>query len=281
MNHLVRYSVIRFMPFTETQEFANVGVVVHSPQAGVVLFKLASKRFGRVSQFFDDLDGQLYANAIDMFHFELLRIQELASTMKGKELASFMDEVTRQREGFLTFSDTSALLTDNMLNNVLDELFETYVGRSFNTKEHREALLVKSLKKQLDKVTQYKFSKSKVHADYVSFELPLVASDKQTIKAIKPLSFYQNNPLKMIDHGEFWISRVKHLLNSKTISAENFLFAVDYPEYKDRNLAAAFRSLSEEMRLLGVNVYDANDLNSIGNFARFESESPDNFKLTH
>ncbi|QDF66459.1 DUF3037 domain-containing protein [Shewanella sp. SNU WT4] len=281
MKNLVRYSVIRFMPFTETQEFANVGIIIHAPQTGSVLFKLANKRFSRVSQFFDDLDGQLYSNAIEMFFSELQRIKDFSKGMRGKELAGFIDEVTRQREGFLTFSQTGALLTEDPLELVLEKLFEQYVGRNFNTKEHRETLLVRSLKKKLDNISKYPFTKSKLNANYVSFELPLVASDTFTTKAIKPLSFYQDKPLKLIDHGEFWISRVKHLLNSKTLTASNFLFAIERPEYKDKNLEAAFNSLSNEMKSLGVNVYDVNDLHSIESFARFDSECAENFQLSH
>ncbi|EGU40878.1 hypothetical protein VII00023_08089 [Vibrio ichthyoenteri ATCC 700023] len=281
MKKLVRYSVIRFMPYTETQEFANVGVVVHVPQTGGILFRLASKRFARVSQFFDDLDGQLYSNAIEMFNFELLRIKDFAKDMRGKNLAGFMDEVTRQREGFLIFSETAALLTSDSLELVLEKLFEQYVGRSFNTKEHRETLLVSSLKKQLDGVSKYKFTKSKLNADYVSFELPLVATNGLETKAIKPLSFYQDKPLKLIDHGEFWISRIKHLLNSNTLEPSNFLFAIDCPEYKDMNLEAAFMSLHNEMQSLGVNVIDVHDLRNIEMFARFDSESSEHFQLAH
>lgn len=280
MKNLVRYSVIRFMPFAETQEFANVGIVLHEPRTGDVLFKLANKRFARVSQFFDDLDGQLYSNAIEMFNFELERIKNFARGMQGHELVGFMDEMTRQREGFLTFSsETSALLTNAPLEEVLEKLFEQYVGRSFNTKEHRETLLVKKLKTQLDKVTKHKFTKRKLSTNYVSFELPLVATDKITTKAIKPLSFYQDKPLKLIDHGEFWISRVKHLLNSNSLSANNFLFVIDRPSYKNKNLEAAFYSLADEMRALGVNIFDVADLSNIKKFARFDSENAENFRL--
>ena len=281
MKKLVRYSVIRFMPFTETQEFANVGIVIHAPQTGEVQFKLANTRFGRVSQFFDDLDGHLYANAIKMFNFELQRIQEFTREMTGKALASFMDEVTRPKEGFLTYSETAALLTTDSLTTVLDTLYQQYVGRSFNTKEHREILLVKSLKKQLDQVSKYKFTKSKLSTDYMEFELPLVATDNLETKAIKPLSFFQETPLKLIDHGEFWISRVKHLLNSNTIDANNFLFAVDRPDFTNKNLDAAFSSLSEEMNALGVKVYDIKDINKIEKFARFNSENAENFQLVN
>lgn len=38
MKKLVRFSVVRFMPFTETQEFANVGIVLHVPKDGTVLY---------------------------------------------------------------------------------------------------------------------------------------------------------------------------------------------------------------------------------------------------
>lgn len=269
------------MPYSETQEFANVGVVVHAPESGDVEFKLTNKRFRRVSQFFDDLDGQLYSNAIEMFHSELLRIQEFSKGMLGKELATFMDEVTRQREGFLVFSKTAVLLTNHSIDSVLETLFSQYVGRNFNTKEHREALLIKNIKQQLDKVSKYKFTKTKLNADFVSFELPLVASDSVTTKAIKPLSFFQEKPLKLIDHGEFWISRIKHLLNSNTLNSNDFMFVIEHPKFKDRTLEKAFYLLFEEMQKLEVHISDANNIQSIRDFAKFDSEAVENFQLTH
>ncbi|MER2494051.1 DUF3037 domain-containing protein [Catenovulum sediminis] len=39
------YVVVRFMPFAETREFANVGVVVIAPKLGLYEFKLAPKSF--------------------------------------------------------------------------------------------------------------------------------------------------------------------------------------------------------------------------------------------
>lgn len=279
MKNLVRYSVIRFMPFTETQEFANVGVVLHAPNDGKVFFKLANKRFGRISDFFDDLDGKLYSNAIEMFTSELQRIKDYAYGIRGRELTTFMDEVTRQKEGFLTYSETAALLTNKPFEDVLDDLYKQYVGRNFNTKEHRESLILKNVKMHLDKVSQYKFTKRKLDVSYMSFELPLVAKNDYKIKAVKPLSFYQDSPLKLIDHGEFWISRVKHLLNSNVIKKTDFLFVVDKPKFKSMKLHDAFSSLSDEMTSLGVNVLDFKDINKIDKFALFDSDNPENFKL--
>ncbi|WP_417655211.1 DUF3037 domain-containing protein [Pseudoalteromonas atlantica] len=279
MKNLVRYSVIRFMPFTETQEFANVGVVLHAPNDGKVLFKLANKRFARVSNFFDDLDGQLYSNAIEMFTSELQRVKDFTYGIRGRELTSFMDEVTRKKEGFLTYSDTAALLTTKAFDEVLDDLFKQYVGRNFNTKEHRESLILRNVKSHLDKVSKYKYTKRKLDASYMSFELPLVAKNEFKMKAVKPLSFHQDSPLKLIDHGEFWISRVKHLLNSDVIKGTDFLFVVDKPKFKSTKLYDAFNSLSDEMINLGVNVLDFKEINKIDQFTLFDCDKPENFKL--
>lgn len=79
----------------------------------------------------------------------------------------------------------------------------------------------------------------------------------------------------------YWISRVKHLLNSNTIDANNFLFAVERPDFTNKNLDAAFGSLSEEMNALGVKVYDIKDINKIEKFARFNSENTENFQLVN
>ncbi|MFM2480344.1 DUF3037 domain-containing protein [Celerinatantimonas sp. YJH-8] len=279
MKNLVRYSVIRFMPFAETQEFANVGIVLHAPNSETVLFKLANKRFSRVSQFFDDLDGQLYSNAIDMFDAELRRIQNLAHDMHGKNLVMFMNEATRPREGFLTFSETAVLLTQNTLTDVLEQLFLQYVGRNFNTKEHREILLAQELKRQLNSVSQYKYKKQTLDTGYMSFDLPLVARDSIQTKAVKPMSFNQSDSLRLIDHGARWILRVKNLIDSNVIKSEDFLFAVEHPEFETSRLENAFQKVEDDMNELGVKVYRADDLDRINTFARFQSEDINNFRL--
>lgn len=276
---LVRYSVIRFMPFPETQEFANVGVVAYTPHNGGVFYRLANKRHARISNFFDDLDGKLLAGAIDIFDDELKRIQEFATGLSGKELVNIMNELTRQREGFMTFSETASLLTEQKLEDITFKLYERYVGRVFNTKEHREALLVRELKAHLDRITKYKFTKNTLDVGFMAFDLPLVASDDIETKAIKPLTFYHENPLKMVDHGTRWISRARMLLNSDVVAPKNFMFVIEKPNYKDKNLDFAYMKLDEEMRDLGVEVHQSTELHNIKLFARFASESPDGFAL--
>ncbi|NOI30513.1 DUF3037 domain-containing protein [Vibrio coralliilyticus] len=279
MKHLVRFAVIRFMPFAQTQEFANVGIVAYAPESGEVRYKLAAKRFSRVSNFFDDLDGKLYTSAINLFEYELERIQNVALGLKGSSLADFMSEVTRTREGFLVYSDTASLLSHDDIDVTLEKLFDKLVGRNFNTKEHREQLLVRELKQELNAYSRYKFKSAKINTQNISVEFPLVATDQKETKAIKPMSFNQKTTLKLFDHGEFWMARVKHLLNENAIEPDNFLFAVEEPETNATKFISTFRTIRSQMEDLGVKVFNANDSKKIKQFARFDSEHIEHFTL--
>ena len=56
-----QYALLRFRPFVETGEFANVGVVLLAPEARFFWFLLL-KRYGRITQFFHQLDRKVYLN---------------------------------------------------------------------------------------------------------------------------------------------------------------------------------------------------------------------------
>jgi hypothetical protein len=81
------YAVVRFMPFAETREFANVGVVVIAPKFGLYDFKLAPQKLGLVTQFFDDLDGMVYKHVIEGFEAELERVRNylVHNYVQGKD----------------------------------------------------------------------------------------------------------------------------------------------------------------------------------------------------
>ena len=49
-----QYALLRFRPFAETGEFANVGIVLLAPEARFFGFRLL-KRYGRITQFFIEL----------------------------------------------------------------------------------------------------------------------------------------------------------------------------------------------------------------------------------
>src|SRR5690554_2694543 len=72
-----QYVIVRFMPYVETGEFANVGVVMISPRDRYFGFKLETRRYARLTSFFKDLEGRLYRSAIYAVKQELERVHAL------------------------------------------------------------------------------------------------------------------------------------------------------------------------------------------------------------
>ncbi|EQD37440.1 phage associated protein, partial [mine drainage metagenome] len=52
MTTAARYAIIRFLPYAQTEEFANVGVVLHASATGAFIFRLNPK-WRRIGAFFD------------------------------------------------------------------------------------------------------------------------------------------------------------------------------------------------------------------------------------
>lgn len=283
MKLALSFTTVRFMPFAETTEFANVGVLAYAPQIGYVDFKLAPAKFKRVSDFFDDLDGKLFSQAISTFEQELEYVKNYGSGLRGESLAHFIREITRTREGIMTFGDTGVLLTDNPKTE-LDNLFDRFIGRTFaNSKEYREKQMVKALRVELCKAfDNVKYKEQSLDIGFSSFKLPLVANVASKVKAIKPLAFDQQSPLLLADHGDRWISRVKHLLNGNALNKEDFLFTIEPPKSKKKEFLYAYETVERGMHELGVNVLPFTQKRNILDFAEFDvSQTVDDYVLEY
>lgn len=257
------------MPFLETEEFANIGVLLFAPKTGYYNFRLAPKRFARVTDFFDDLDDGIYQKGLNIFETELKRITADHAYLTGKNQLSAFQEVTRLREGVFRFGNMSAIFCEDPSKKI-HELYDYYVGRDFVTKEYREQVMVKSLRGGLRKnVTEMSFvQKDLVGELSTAIKMPLVATVEDYFKIIKPLAFNHHKPMSLLEHGEKWIGRVKRLLNNDTVQPNNMLFTVEKPTKSNSDLDAAYLEVEREMLNLGVNVLPFADKQAIYQFAR-------------
>lgn len=280
MKVALQFAIVRFMPFAETSEFANVGVLAFAPKTGFVGYKLAPTRFKRVTDFFDDLEGQLYQQAIANFEEELCYIKNYAKDISGQELVDVMHEVTRTREGLMTFGDLSVMIT-NDTTLALELLFDRYIGRDFkDTKEYREQQMVRVLRKELISNLTVRYKEQSLNTGFSKFKVPLVAKEANITKAIKPLAFDQKTPLALVDHGDRWISRVKHLLQANTLRDSDFLFTIEEPRSKKDEFLAAFETVHTGMKELGVKVLPYKNKSEILKFAEFDLDNlVDDFQL--
>lgn len=265
------YAVVRFMPFAETREFANVGVVVIAPKFGIYDFKLAPQKFGRVTQFFDDLDGMVYKHAIEGFEAELERVRNylVHNYVQGKDLVEYFKEITRTRESVLHFGEIGTLLTDNV-NVTVDKLYDRLIGRNFTaSKEYKEQQMVRVLKSQLTSnlPKDVRYTKQNIKAGMFDISMPLVTKINSNYRIIRPLAFEQKNVLQAMEHGETWINRLKKLINSEVIEAKRALFALEKPLNRKLEFMKVYEDVYGEIQNLGAVAEDFSDTSNIIKFA--------------
>ncbi len=265
------YAVVRFMPFAETREFANVGIVVIAPKLGIYDFRLAPQKFGRVTQFFDDLDGVVYKHAIEGFEAELGRIRNylVHNYIQGKDLVEYFQEITRTRESVLHFGEIGTLLTDNV-NKAIEQLYDRLIGRNFaSNKEYREQQMVRVLKSQLTShlPKSVRYTQQKIKAGMFDISMPLVTKINSNYRVIRPLAFEQNNVLQAMEHGETWVNRLKKLINSEVLDANRALFALEKPVNRKLEFMKVYEDVYGEIQNLGAVAENFSETENIIKFA--------------
>jgi len=132
-----QYAIVRFVPFVETEEFANVGVIMIAPNQRFFGFELETKRYARITHFFEQIDATIYRKALYNLKEELNRTTDIFKDHGFDRRLKFNDvdfantlfkEIVRKRETIIRFGDVRTVLTDDPKKK-LKELFEFYVER--------------------------------------------------------------------------------------------------------------------------------------------------------
>lgn len=269
-----QYALLRFRPFVETGEFANVGVVMMAPEARFFGFRLL-KRYGRITQFFHQLDRKVYLEGRELFKEELDRftgeLRRLAldgrKTQPDIPLArNLFNELVRPREAMLQFAEQRVVLADNPKEKLV-QLFDHYIERNFVTKEYQERLLESTVRKLLFRGqmgTQYRPEKIGTPDFTVNFPFVLMADGKAQ-RIIKPLYLAQGDTTKILNHGGQWVDKVRRLRKRNALP-KDVLFPVTAPQ-TDTKAYDAFTEIRDDLVTIDVQVVPANDESGILKFA--------------
>jgi hypothetical protein len=246
-----RYAILRFLPFVETGEFANVGIVLASANGRYFNFKLL-KRKGRVTNFFELNDNKALRVGLKHVGDELIRVKtQLLSIEAGKASAIF-DELTRHREAVFRFDQPRAYLASDG-DTALNTLFDLYVDR-VGTKENQEELIEQGLRSLFsDHQLADKFRQETIGDDLFKFTFPFVSRIQTGVKVIKPLHLTHLEPHRAFDHGLQWAGRVAELKNRDLLDGR-ILFAVKTGVgAKNQEAASAVR---DRMKIVGAEVVE-------------------------
>lgn len=268
-----QYAIVRFLPYLETGEFANVGIVMACPATGYFDFKLLN-RIRRITAFFEELDAGIYRRAKSDFQQELQRIHNWLDPHKGEIqtpefVRHFFAELTRPREVMMRFEGVRVLMTDDPAQQ-LDELFGYYVERNFATKAYQEQLLDKTVRKVLvDAQLNKQFQANTIgNADSYHAKFPFVHfEDGRAVKAIKPLHLAQTDPAAIFDHGWAWLGKVQKLRALRVLPA-SVLFPVQGPTEAEGERFDMFQDITEKLAANDVQVVATTEIEKIVAFAR-------------
>ncbi|MCX9150494.1 DUF3037 domain-containing protein [Pseudomonas sp. TB1-B1] len=248
MKYICNYSILRFLPYPETGEFVNIGIVLIANN-GDFRFKIEKKR-QRITNFFPSLDAKIFVRARREIDVELTRLSGFLTVNRedvGLLLSTFK-HLIHPRETMMRFSDPGTMATDNA-DQALATLFDHYVNHSFATKEYQETFLERQLGKLLAASNlKQRYSEQKLgNADYpVKFPFVLM-SGIEPVQALKPIHLGHDESAKIIEHGDAWISKIRRL-NAAGQLAKDTLFIAGPPEEGKPKLLKAYREISEELK---------------------------------
>lgn len=280
MNRIAcQYAIVRFAPYVETGEFANVGVLMMAPRLRYFGFRLETRRHGRVTRFFEELDPKLYREALLGLRKELQRVHEVLKAhgfdgpRKDNDVGfaqRLFSEVVCPRESIVRFSEPRIVLADEP-SEKLKELFGFYVERNFVTKEYTETVLEKGIRKWLyEAEIDQRFHRMTIGDKEYQATFPFVELiDNQPVKVIKPLHLAQENPSKIIDHGGAWLFRIEELRRRNRLPGR-VLFTVAGPETGDDRRRHAFSEIVARLKGAGVEVADYMNQERVLEFARMQ-----------
>ncbi|HDT0389108.1 TPA: DUF3037 domain-containing protein [Klebsiella aerogenes] len=231
MNTPCLYSIVRYAPYAETEEFANIGVVMCAPKENFFDFQITKRNDSRVRSFFHD--DCIFPVAKDTIQRELQFAKAQATQISGHhQLAQFFRYFTAKKESIFQFSSVRVILSQNPKSE-MDRIYNQYVNHSDYTKERREDVLARELKRSIDRIDGLKnaFKLESIEGSYAKFTMPLVAKKDNEIQcAIKPLAFTQVEPGKMMEHSDTWVMRVTRAAEENLLDIDDVLFTLEVPE---------------------------------------------------
>jgi hypothetical protein len=229
MKYACLYSIVRFAPFAETEEFANVGIVLSAPAIGRMEYRLARKNLKRVNRFFEC--NNLFAKAMEIAQNELDAVRAMTAEAQESQIVNHFRFLTEPKESLIRFSPMRSILVENF-DATLEELFGRYIERQGMARDRREEVMVREIRTLFTEASIRSFRDETLTGELIKLHLPLVHRNK-VVAAIKPLAFDQAEPSAILDHCEQWLMKFARAEKEGIIELKNVLIPVAAPAEND------------------------------------------------
>lgn len=275
-SYICNYATIRFLPYTETQEFVNIGIVLACSEINYFNYRIELHRRDRISGFFPELDQKIFMEGRKYIKDDLSRIRrelhvankngQYFMKFKLEDFNKYFKELVRPRESIFRFGPISTTTT-SAPDEELDRIYGDLVERQFaKHEEYQENIMRARLKDFFKQNLICDFKEGKVGNESYHVKFPFVREDSFGFRAIKPLDLAKREPTKIIEHGDAWIAKIKRLKELE-YNPELFLFTVNRPARSKLGLVKASDKILCELDDLHVIINDFDDMNSTIQFA--------------
>lgn len=270
------YAIIRFLPYPETEEFVNVGVVLACPAAHYFDFRMETQR-RRVTSFFPELNKEVFIQGRAAFRKELERVRGFMDRALNEVILSFAVQefnrtfldVVKPRESIFRFSGVGTRLAQEP-EEALEELFGHYVARLFaQRKDYQETEMVSRLRRDLRQANIHGYRNGWLGDKRYEVPFPLLRTSEDEaydFKAIKPLDLAKKDPTSITEHGDVWLAKLGHM-KRMNYDVGRVLFAVQMPHDEPLNIEAA-REMFDALKLQGAQVSFIGEVEQITSFAK-------------
>lgn len=271
MTYQAVYAIAQFRPYSETEEFANIGIVLCAPKIGFFDYKLERSNFKRINAFFNELDTKLPRKAADYLDAELARVRQHADNCTSNMLLRLFNEAVKLKEGIICFSNPRVLITATPEKKLTD-LYEYYINHSFVRAPSHTDRLEKAMKEMLVSYDLDKFYRQKDISDalgLVKARVPFANEREGRIfKAIKPISLVAEDSSKIVENGDKWISKFKRLIDNGIVDAENLLIPLEETETQTSLTKNAVKEVIRGLKSINVRTIPSEDTSAFIEFAR-------------
>ncbi|MCK5801604.1 MAG: DUF3037 domain-containing protein [Lentisphaeria bacterium] len=273
------FAVVRFLPYPETEEFVNVGIVLACAQTRTFDFRIETRRRDRITHFFPEMEAAVFGKGRLDFLDEMRRLKKMLGentdtrqrelNFSSHEFVEFFRQIVAPRESLFRFSGIGTVLTDDV-DEQLNALFKHYVERQFATRdEYQEKVMARRLTEVFrakDVLRHYR--KKKIGDEDYHVAMPFVHEVQEKVrKAIKPLNLDKPNCTQILEHGDGWRNRIIRLRDRRFLPDE-VLFVIRQAPRGKRNGAA--HEVCSALEDLGVHTILETSQEDVLEFAKVE-----------
>ncbi|WP_032093137.1 DUF3037 domain-containing protein [Necropsobacter rosorum] len=229
----ILYSFVRFLPFFESGEFVNIGLLMCEPGAKTLTYRLVKKNDVRVNHFFRQ--SKIFYDVQPVINEQLKYIVAKIAAEPFKtsdEMINFFYHYTEQKDGLFQFSNAAVGLVEDPAIK-FDELYEKFIRGACVPTESQETHIIREYKRLFKEQNNQLLAQYKEHlvqGDTAKFKFPLAlqhAETKEILKGIKPLAFDQTETAGMIEHCDNWVAKINRASEEGLLKRDNILFALD------------------------------------------------------